>query len=190
MGFMVMVHYRREQKNKQKVLNTRNSLGDLELFEGPPSSPSTPKDTSPLRMSAPQKMTSQGMFLMIMKNEQAFKALEKFLMNEFSVENLLFLKAVMNLEESTALSTEERMTMARSIFKKFVSPHADLEVNLSSDNRQLLERLFSKEDLDLSNLLEAFALSHKEISSLVIMDSLRRFCKTEEFKSIQSSLLL
>jgi hypothetical protein len=130
---------------------------------------------------------------MILENENAVQALESFLLKELSVENLLFVRAIQDLEKGNKTS-EDLIDLGRKIHLKFVSEEADLEVNISSTCRTELESVFKAQsdvpEASTESMMHAFHLSRNEVILLIANDSLRRFCRTPEFKALGMSFLV
>jgi len=166
MGLIVILHDRREKKMAEDSKSGEST--------------SAPKTTSELQIHAP-KWGYKKMFESVLSNDTAVKALEEFLMKELSVENLLFVKAINNLE-SSGMSDEEKITVGNNIYEKFVSPTAALEVNISSLCRLSLNSVFTERSIDLRTMTEALGQAKAEVTTLIVQDSLRRFYRTAEFQ--------
>jgi hypothetical protein len=153
--------------------------------------------TSELSPLPSSKISYLRVLEMILENDSAFRSLENFLLKELSIENLLFVRAVQNLQSMT-LSQDDVMSTARQIYLKFISSYADLEVNISGECRASLESAFNNtppgeggkdQGLEIKNMTEALEKSKKEVMHLISNDSLRRFCRTDEFRTLGVSLI-
>eukprot|EP00475_Leptophrys_vorax_P033611 TRINITY_DN530_c0_g1_i1.p1 TRINITY_DN530_c0_g1~~TRINITY_DN530_c0_g1_i1.p1 ORF type:complete len:463 (-),score=81.23 TRINITY_DN530_c0_g1_i1:42-1430(-) len=175
MGLVVIMYHRREKQSN------KNQRGDS--FSPVIAVPTLTTLELGSQRASPEKISYHVILNMILGNEEALRMLENFLMKELSVENLLFVKAVRNLTESEG-TDELKLKMGREIFEKFIISAAPLEVNLSSLDRTSLEAIFCSDQVDLTQMMEAFKTCNHEIVNLMALDSLRRFLRTSEFKSL------
>jgi hypothetical protein len=185
MGLIVILYERRQK-----------SIG-----QGTTSSSGTELDSSGIQAQAtselaPSPKVSQIKVLeMILGNDNAIRCLENFLLKELSIENLLFVRAVQNLQNG-GKTAEELVKTENQIYLKFISPSADLEVNISHPCRIELEAAFKNMKKDgadpataSAQMLNALDKTKKEIMNLMANDSLRRFCRTPEFRALGMSLV-
>jgi hypothetical protein len=131
-----------------------------------------------------QKMT------IILKNEKALQLFEAFLCKEFAVENLLFWKAVESLKQrlgSGLLNGTEALDEAKRIHNTFCATSAQLNVNISSEQRSLLITLLDESsqgsEQEAKQCLDGLEKAQQEIFTLMSNDSLRRFLRSEEYQN-------
>jgi hypothetical protein len=98
--------------------------------------------TSELSPMSSSKTTTTKILEVILENDEALRSLENVLLDELSIENLLFVRSIQQLQSETR-SPDDVTRMARQIYLKFVSSDADLEVNISGEWRVTLESAFN-----------------------------------------------
>jgi hypothetical protein len=183
MGFIVILYERRQKQvdSKSRSRSRGSSFNGAGL---------TVRGRSTSEITSQNKISYIKVLEMVLENDNAVQLLENFLLKELSVENLLFVRAVQNLEKE-GRSTEESIKLGQQIYEKFISSDADLEVNISSICRSSLESAFdtSSEGIQFEPMMNAFKQSKTEVIQLIANDSLRRFCRTSEFKALELSLL-
>jgi len=183
MGFVVIMYQRREmQVNKASV----SSCSTGQKLDSSDADSVAPKATSELELGNSQtRVNYREVFATMLKSEPAVKSFEKFLMKELSIENLLFVKAINGLEVS-GKSDEEKILYGKEIYQKFVSPEADLEVNISAESRSSLNSIFANEgNIEVKNMTDVLVKAKQEVTNLMVQDSLRRFCRTEDFRVLE-----
>ena len=186
MGFIVILYERREARNSSSMANTDTQLAfaDTQHLNG------TFGEAKP--QSKPQVVSKKPSYReileMTLQNDKALHELERFLLKEFSIENLLFIQAIAALAQGDK-TDEEKIFLGKMIFDKFVVVGAALEVNLSSPCRSTFAAIFSEDgkltSVNVSEMMIPIEQGKQEIMHLLEQDTLRRFLRTEEFKSLQ-----
>jgi hypothetical protein len=184
MGMIVLLYERRQNSSSRSRGSSLNAVGSANVRA---------HSTSELSPNhANSKISYIKVLEMILENDSATQSFENFLLKELSVENLLFIQAIQKLERG-GQSAEELIKQGNQIYSKFVSSDADLEVNISSVCRSSLEAVFrSSVDSTVSvfePMMQAFKQSKNEVIHLIAEDSLRRFCRSSEFKTLGMSLI-
>ena len=121
------------------------------------------------------------------------ESLEAFLKQEWSLENLMFLKAVKKFKDARASGKappKELEDMARDIYNEFLDKaKAETLVNLPDTLSRPQEKMFGLDEsgapkaLDLDALETNFDGSVVEITSLIAKDSFRRFILSKDYVS-------
>jgi hypothetical protein len=126
----------------------------------------------------------------IMHNEVTKGAFEKFMVQEFSVENIYFLLAVENFERHAALphdeSTSKKLrSLAQDIWDRFCDANSNLSVNISFKARNDVS---DKLKMDINELPrpDLFEKAKLEIITLICQDPLRRFLRSELYTKAES----
>jgi hypothetical protein len=94
---------------------------------------------------------------------------KNFLIREFSVENLLFIEAVMNFKKEN--TNESCPQAAITLYNEFCSPNALLQVNISSIVHSGIQSKLSKPDLTI------FDRAVDEIKIMLCHDTMMRYTK-------------
>eukprot|EP00475_Leptophrys_vorax_P043498 TRINITY_DN8393_c0_g1_i1.p1 TRINITY_DN8393_c0_g1~~TRINITY_DN8393_c0_g1_i1.p1 ORF type:complete len:215 (-),score=48.07 TRINITY_DN8393_c0_g1_i1:30-674(-) len=112
----------------------------------------------------------------VLADPDLLERFERFMVQEFAVENVYFLKAVEKYRKAVhLLETSELLSMATSIYNDYCDTKAELAVNISSEHRAAV-----KSQIDTGSVpLELFEHCEAEIMHLVAQDSLRRFWRIE-----------
>eukprot|EP00158_Paraphelidium_tribonemae_P008442 Partr_v1_DN28580_c1_g1_i5_m72524 putative RGS len=121
----------------------------------------------------------------LMTDERGISYFMEFLKGEFSSENLYFLLECRKLDcEGSRDAWQEK---AKSIYKRFVAPHSENEINIDSQVRQRVVDKFT--DLEAQELkkqtskvvldINVFAEAINRVSNLMSKDSYSRFIQSE-----------
>jgi hypothetical protein len=129
----------------------------------------------------------------VMHNEVLREAFEKFMVQEFCVENVYFLFAVENFERQAAMpqddsSSKQLRILAQDIFHRFCDLDSKLCVNISFKARNELTSHLSGSNGD-DTLLRAdlFDQSKEEIITLICEDPFRRFVRNDLYTAAKST---
>jgi hypothetical protein len=111
-------------------------------------------------------------FRQVLEDEEGFALFQKFLEQEWSVENILFWKAAVEFRKTFEQQKQEENNMrAKKMFEEFISTDAPLCVNLPFGVRTKVTS--NCNEIDISQ--ELFQEAEKEIFNLMLKDSFRRF---------------
>eukprot|EP00475_Leptophrys_vorax_P028873 TRINITY_DN4204_c0_g1_i1.p1 TRINITY_DN4204_c0_g1~~TRINITY_DN4204_c0_g1_i1.p1 ORF type:complete len:546 (+),score=135.32 TRINITY_DN4204_c0_g1_i1:1177-2814(+) len=123
----------------------------------------------------------------VMDDPDLLPMFEQFMIQEFAVENVYFLKAVKKFKSQAShqeLSNEQLMQSAQSVFDRFCDGNSKLAVNISAEHHSWIKVHLADSQV-VSNLFDG---AEQEIMELVAHDSLRRFLRSEEFKSKKATV--
>eukprot|EP00475_Leptophrys_vorax_P004040 TRINITY_DN1238_c0_g1_i1.p1 TRINITY_DN1238_c0_g1~~TRINITY_DN1238_c0_g1_i1.p1 ORF type:complete len:487 (-),score=95.32 TRINITY_DN1238_c0_g1_i1:888-2348(-) len=146
------------------------------------SSGNTPAQKKPGRKTHHDRLTE------VLSDPLLTSAFEQFMVQEFAIENLYFLKAVEKFEMMCSTNSRDELLQenAKVIYSRFCAEKAKLAVNISSSvQRQLKASLGDQSEVSKINH-EVFSAAKKEIVDLVCMDSLRRFLNSPAFTACQN----
>eukprot|EP00924_Labyrinthula_sp_SR-Ha-C_P000109 snap_masked-scaffold_39-processed-gene-1.27-mRNA-1 protein AED:1.00 eAED:1.00 QI:0/0/0/0/1/1/2/0/369 len=113
----------------------------------------------------------------ILSHSSARSFLMNYLFTEYTVENLIFIDYVALFE---SLSGTEAKLISQYIVKNFIDEQGSLCIALSWSIRQTIKEKFNSGDISK----ELFTEAKEEIISLIVVDSLPRFMKTEVYSAI------
>jgi hypothetical protein len=136
----------------------------------------------------------------ILNDDSLFEILRKFMIQEFCVEELLFLSEVNNFKKHYALNAPEDIIKgAKLILDSFIASDSPLGINVSSDVRSDLKGLASrikdlKEIKDESRgndiiKVSSFDQAFNEVLQLVATDVFLRFKKSSEFQHMCHTIM-
>jgi len=111
----------------------------------------------------------------ILQNSEACDLYQKFLVNELSVENLLFVQIINRFRILT--DEEEIKTKANEIYTHFIIEGSINETNLDFQIRDSIKKKFASKNIDNTIFNEAY----KATIDLMDSDSLIRFRKSFQF---------
>eukprot|EP00475_Leptophrys_vorax_P019614 TRINITY_DN26881_c0_g1_i1.p1 TRINITY_DN26881_c0_g1~~TRINITY_DN26881_c0_g1_i1.p1 ORF type:complete len:414 (-),score=99.89 TRINITY_DN26881_c0_g1_i1:50-1186(-) len=123
----------------------------------------------------------------IMDDIDMLPVFEQFMIHEFAVENVYFLKAVKKFKskaQDAEVSSEQLLQIAQSVFDRFCDENSKLAVNLSAEHFSWIKVQLAAGQVS-ANLFDA---GEREIMELVSQDSLRRFMRSEEFKNKKATI--
>jgi hypothetical protein len=134
----------------------------------------TDKIRSVRAMSVLTRETMQAALKAVLADEEMTSSLKDFLIKEFSVENVLFLKAVDELRSTSGCGTAD---CSKNIWTTFCRSDAPLTINIGFKTVKELKSVFESESFaDTEEQLKArFDIAYDEIFSLVLTDSFPRF---------------
>lgn len=137
----------------------------------------------------PEKLES------LLDNERTFAVFLEYCRLQLSHENVLFCFQVRKLlmrvdDNSDVLEDEEFINTVRKIYNSFLSPEAELLLNVSWRQQQFFDQAgFSKvnEDIDPQITFEALKAAYKEIFNLMYHDVFARFARSIEYRKLVES---
>jgi hypothetical protein len=116
-----------------------------------------------------------------LENSEMFERLQNFLVKEFSVETVLFLRAVLDFRTKEG---DKAYEFAMYIWKTYCVHNAPLAINISSECRTDLSNVFNLTPEELKQydvrLKACFDQAYKEVFELVLRDSFPRFILQSE----------
>jgi hypothetical protein len=144
--------------------------------------------------SAEKKRRSQKEHLYeVMHNEHLREAFEKFMVQEFCIENVYFLGAVEEFEKEAAkpqdeASSKQLKIMAEKIYERYCNVDSKLCVNISFKARSEAQTNLNggAEELPRADL---FDQARNEVIALICEDPFRRFVRSELYTSAQATTL-
>jgi len=115
--------------------------------------------------------------LEILNNENTYAVFEKFMIQEFAMDNVCFIKAVDQYKSMWAHSPEKARGAGRSLYNEFCSSTANFPIRLSMYQHEELKDVF-----EARNFTEnTFDAAREEIIALVCSDNLKRFLHSKEY---------
>ncbi|KAJ6245794.1 regulator of g protein signaling [Anaeramoeba flamelloides] len=112
----------------------------------------------------------------VLKDEHAHDAFKDFLVQEFSVENILFWDEVEDFKKLA--ERDEIKERARYIYDKYIDPSSVFEVNLDSNDKEQIKKSLKKTTIDMYNEPQ------NSIFDLMESDSWPRFLKSNLCKDL------
>eukprot|EP00475_Leptophrys_vorax_P005113 TRINITY_DN13075_c0_g1_i1.p1 TRINITY_DN13075_c0_g1~~TRINITY_DN13075_c0_g1_i1.p1 ORF type:complete len:443 (-),score=87.00 TRINITY_DN13075_c0_g1_i1:121-1449(-) len=163
-----------------KVLKLKKTGNSFEkgLRSGSPSVTTRTRSRTPSGVGT--RRTQEVEF--ILQDPVLFPLFEEFMLREFAIENVLFLKAMEQLHQemdNRTKSKEHLFPLARSISQRFCQDESRLAVNISSQCRVQIEQAGEV----LMDLSKALMDAEKEIKML--QDSLRRFFLSPKYLAVK-----
>lgn len=129
-------------------------------------------------------------FLSILIDAKTKFEFREFLKSEFSEENFLFFEGIEDIKTSTA-SFEEILLMAKEVYRKFLTPGCDMEVNLSSTIRKSVEMYVGGVGggEDRTSLINVFEAAQKDIIKVIALGSVPRFLQCARYKELRAKFM-
>ncbi|XP_067270953.1 regulator of G-protein signaling 21 [Pseudorasbora parva] len=115
----------------------------------------------------------------LLENRDYLAAFRSFLQSEFSAENIEFWLACREYKRMT--SSGRLSNKAADIYKEFLHPMAQKEVNIDHHTREKIERSLLKPDLT------CFDEAEMHIYRLMEKDSCPRFLKSEAYRNLRNA---
>eukprot|EP00475_Leptophrys_vorax_P035712 TRINITY_DN5917_c0_g2_i1.p1 TRINITY_DN5917_c0_g2~~TRINITY_DN5917_c0_g2_i1.p1 ORF type:complete len:233 (-),score=43.07 TRINITY_DN5917_c0_g2_i1:133-831(-) len=132
-------------------------------------------------------------FKMVLEDNEGSQLFQKFLEQEWSVENILFWKVAVDFRTSfPSYNTEEASSMFKEICERYVVEESALCVNLPYQVRQKLTKMYvdakdapdspsagsssSRRAANVTITSDVFIEAEEEIFNLMMKDPFRRFC--------------
>ncbi|XP_018957697.2 regulator of G-protein signaling 21-like [Cyprinus carpio] len=115
----------------------------------------------------------------LLENRDYLDAFRSFLQSEFSVENIEFWLACREYKRMT--SSGKLSNKAADIYKEFLHPKAQKEVNIDHHTREKIKRSLIKPDLT------CFDEAEMHIYRLMEEDSCPRFLKSEAYQNLRNA---
>jgi hypothetical protein len=138
------------------------------------SSAETP-DTIPVIGTNPNPKKHFGLthLLQVLEDEEKRRDFEKFLVQEFAVENLLFWSAVQKFKQT--FSSDRSWQMSVEIFNEFCASDSRITINISYKTRDELSRFFKSQNNQGNLSATVFDIAVNEVLKLLAHDSFARY---------------
>jgi hypothetical protein len=127
----------------------------------------------------------------LLENPEACALFEEFLQKEFSIENLLCYKAILNLQEGIErklMSDEGALNLCRRISQEFCGPNCRLPVNVSFKTMSKVAAISTTENISLEEAMTSLRKMKLEVLNLMKHDSFLRFKNDPGFRAAQKIL--
>eukprot|EP00924_Labyrinthula_sp_SR-Ha-C_P004485 snap_masked-scaffold_1-processed-gene-1.2-mRNA-1 protein AED:1.00 eAED:1.00 QI:0/0/0/0/1/1/2/0/380 len=120
-------------------------------------------------------------FRQVIRNQHGKSFLRRYLINEFSVENLNFYETVDKWKKNfDKFEKESVRRQARNVYSRFFSSRSLNPVNVSYEVVETLRRRLDNEEKDIEK--DVFDEAVVEIEQLIVFDSFPRFKRSELFR--------
>jgi Leucine-rich repeat (LRR) protein len=135
----------------------------------------------------------QNMVRRLLKSPKGLSALETFMEKEYSIENLLFFKAIYEFSRTYSsdieITTTELVDSAKVIFATFIAEDSKYTINLPGDIHKELRRTFTDTFVFPKGINQwVFKPAARAILDLISRDTFRRFKSTPEGVALLKSM--